>query len=143
MHSLELLTLYYSLPSKTLALLLFFLSGCSSLVQPSNVKLQIALRTDIDGGKRKAYVARYEMPAGAVSQRHIHPGDELVYVVEGDAEVRFDDGKRVRFSKGEAIHIPPNLPHIDVNPGTQRLVVIGFVLAPPGKMITSLAAEKS
>ena len=119
-----------------LIFLFLFLSGCASAISPESEKFEIVLRTEIDGGKRKVYVARYEMPSGAVSQRHIHPGDELFYVIEGEAEVRFDDGSARRLTKGEALHIAANVPHVDANPGGKPVIVVGFVFARPGDMNT-------
>jgi quercetin dioxygenase-like cupin family protein len=51
------------------------------------------------------------IPPGATVPRHYHPGEEFVYVIEGEA-VHVEEGKEDRILKaGDAMVIPPQAVH--------------------------------
>ena len=77
-----------------------------------------------------------EIPVGAESGWHTHPGEEVGYILSGTVEMR-SEGRPTRIlSAGDGFLIPPRTPHNarDLGPGTGRmlstyLVEIGEPLA--------------
>lgn len=54
----------------------------SSGVWPGGVKVIVLSKSDLPGGK-EAITFMTEIPPGASTPRHYHPGQELAYVLEG------------------------------------------------------------
>jgi quercetin dioxygenase-like cupin family protein len=56
------------------------------------------------------------IPPGGATPRHIHPdGHEIVYVLEGTTTAEIDGRETRNYGVGEAVHVPPNVPHIGRN----------------------------
>ena len=69
-------------------------------------------------GSRGISMTVVTLPDGARAKTHLHRGIETaVYVLEGEAEMRFGDGLRelVRARAGEYVYIPADMPHLVMN----------------------------
>jgi quercetin dioxygenase-like cupin family protein len=84
------------------------------------------------------------IPAGVESGWHIHPGEEVGYIVEGQVEMRVQGRATVVLRPGEGFLIPPRTPHNarDLGPETGKMLSTYIVEAgqpiatfvePPGK----------
>jgi quercetin dioxygenase-like cupin family protein len=64
------------------------------------------------------------IPAGVESGWHIHPGEEVGYIVEGQVEMRVQGRATVVLRPGEGFLIPPRTPHNarDLGPETGRML---------------------
>jgi quercetin dioxygenase-like cupin family protein len=64
------------------------------------------------------------IPAGVESGWHIHPGEEVGYIVEGQVEMRVQGRPTVVLQPGQGFLIPPRVPHNarDVGPETGRML---------------------
>ena len=51
------------------------------------------------------------IPAGVESGWHVHPGEEVGYIVEGQVEMRVQERATVVLRPGEGFLIPPRTPH--------------------------------
>lgn len=65
-----------------------------------------------------------EIPAGVASGWHIHPGEEVGYILAGDVEMRIEGRPTQVLHAGEGFLIPPNTPHNarDIGPETGRML---------------------
>jgi quercetin dioxygenase-like cupin family protein len=77
-----------------------------------------------------------EIPAGVESGWHIHPGEEVGYIVAGTVRMEIEDQAALILHAGDGFLIPPRLRHnaTDLGPGTGMmlstyLVEIGEPLA--------------
>ena len=84
------------------------------------------------------------IPAGVESGWHIHPGEEVGYIVEGQVEMRVQGRGTVVLRPGEGFLIPPRTPHNarDLGPETGKMLStyivetgqpIATFVEPPGK----------
>ena len=84
------------------------------------------------------------IPAGVESGWHIHPGEEVGYIVEGQVEMRVQGRATVVLRPGEGFLIPPRTPHNarDIGPETGKMLStyivekgqpIATFVEPPGK----------
>ena len=84
------------------------------------------------------------IPAGVESGWHIHPGEEVGYIVEGQVEMRVQGRATVVLRPGGGFLIPPRTPHNarDLGPETGRMLStyivetgqpIATFVEPPGK----------
>ncbi len=65
-----------------------------------------------------------EIPAGVESGWHIHPGEEVGYIVAGTVEMRIAGQPTLTLHAGDGFLIPPRTPHnaLDIGPETGRML---------------------
>ena len=65
-----------------------------------------------------------EIPAGVESGWHIHPGEEVGYILAGTVEMRIQGRPTLTLHVGEGFLIPPRTPHnaLDLGPDTGRML---------------------
>jgi quercetin dioxygenase-like cupin family protein len=65
-----------------------------------------------------------EIPAGVESGWHIHPGEEVGYILAGTVEMRIRDQPTRTLGPGDPFLIPPRTPHnaLDLGPDTGRML---------------------
>ena len=59
-----------------------------------------------------------QIPEGAASGRHSHPGPEVGYIVRGDVAMEFDDRPTLTLRTGDPFMIPPGVIHNARNIGS-------------------------
>lgn len=78
-------------------------------------------------GARHLLLVRATFQPGQAHRFHIHPGrEEVIYVLEGEAEQWVGEEKRV-LKPGEMAHIPMNTPHATRNSGGRALVFLAML----------------
>ncbi|MGZ9112562.1 MAG: cupin domain-containing protein [Rhodoplanes sp.] len=65
-----------------------------------------------------------EIPAGVASGWHVHPGEEVGYILAGDVEMMVQGRAVVVLHAGDGFIIPPDTPHNarDLGPETGRML---------------------
>ncbi len=65
-----------------------------------------------------------EIPAGVESGWHVHPGEEVGYIVAGTVEMQIQDQPTLTLHQGDPFLIPPGTPHnaVDLGPGTGHML---------------------
>ena len=64
------------------------------------------------------------IPAGVESGWHVHPGEEVGYIIVGQVEMRVQGRATVVLNAGDGFLIPPGIPHNarDIGPETGRML---------------------
>jgi len=64
------------------------------------------------------------IPAGVESGWHVHPGEEVGYIIAGEVEMRVQGRATVVLHPGDGFLIPPRTPHNarDLGPETGRML---------------------
>jgi quercetin dioxygenase-like cupin family protein len=64
------------------------------------------------------------IPAGVESGWHVHPGEEVGYIIAGQVEMRVQGRATVVLNPGDGFLIPPRTPHNarDLGPETGRML---------------------
>src|SRR5438445_12049462 len=65
--------------------------------------------TDRDGAPTFA-MRRFDVAPGGHTPFHVHAWEHEVYILEGEGELRTEDGVR-KFHAGDALMVPPNVRH--------------------------------
>lgn len=105
----------------------------------AQIKRTPVLTADVAAPGQQAVVVRGETNAGVVAPRHTHPGGEISYVLEGEAELLID-GEPPRIVKaGEAFVVPTGKVHGARDPGTGPLRVVGVYVVEKGKPLATPA----
>ena len=60
-----------------------------------------------------------EIPVGVESGWHVHPGEEVGYILAGTVEMMIDGQETLTLRQGDPFLMPPGTPHnaLDVGPG--------------------------
>ena len=122
------------LPRYAAALVFSLLTAPTASAQ---VKRTPVLTADVAAPGREAVVVRGEIAPGAHAARHTHAGDEISYVMEGEAELLID-GEPPRVVKaGEAFVVPAGKVHGARNAGTVPLRFVGVYVVEKGKPLAT------
>jgi quercetin dioxygenase-like cupin family protein len=93
------------------------------------------LRHDSGDAGREVVQVRVDFAPGASFPRHIHPGEEFAYVLEGKMEYQLGDQPPVTLKAGEALFIPAGTVHSAKNTGSGNAVELATYLVEKGKPI--------
>jgi quercetin dioxygenase-like cupin family protein len=76
---------------------------------------------------------RVELGPEAPAVRHKHPGEEIIYVLEGSLEYDIDGQEPRTFHAGEALLVPPETVHAVRNVGTGNAAELATYVVEKGK----------
>jgi quercetin dioxygenase-like cupin family protein len=81
-------------------------------------------RSPLSIPKREMVQVETLIPAGVESGWHIHPGEEVGYIIAGQVEMRVQGRKTVVLNPGDGFLIPPRTPHNarDIGPETGKML---------------------
>jgi quercetin dioxygenase-like cupin family protein len=81
------------------------------------------------------------IPAGVESGWHVHPGEEVGYIIAGQVEMRVQGRATVVLNAGEGFLIPPRTPHNarDIGPETGRM--LSTYIVETGQPIATFVAQ--
>jgi quercetin dioxygenase-like cupin family protein len=96
-------------------------------------------RGDLSVAGREAVVAAVEVAPGGKAGRHTHPGDEISYVMEGEATLLIDGQPPRKVKAGESFIIPAGVVHDAHNDGKAPIKLVGVYVVEKGKPLASPA----
>ena len=76
---------------------------------------------------------RVELGPEAPSIRHKHPGEEIIYVLEGTLEYAIDGQEPKTYSAGEALMVPADTVHSVKNVGDDNATELATYVVEKGK----------
>ena len=96
-------------------------------------------RHDLSVPGREVVQARVDIAPGVLAPRHSHPGEEIVYVIEGVLEYQLDGSPPVTLKAGEVLFIPAGTIHSAKNVGTENAAELATYFVERGKPLAVLA----
>jgi quercetin dioxygenase-like cupin family protein len=109
------------------------------VAQTPGLTRAIVQKSDVSIPGHEAVVARVEVAAGGVAGWHTHPGDEISYVLEGEAELLIAGQPPRKVAAGEAFVIPAGTVHNARNSGSAPVKLVGVYVVEKGKPLASPA----
>ncbi|WP_372526131.1 cupin domain-containing protein [Piscinibacter sp.] len=100
----------------------------------------IVTRADVSVPGREAVVARVEVAPGGVAGWHTHPGDEISYVMDGEATLMVAGQPPRKVAAGEGFVIPAGVVHNAKNDGATAVKLVGVYVVEKGKPLASPAS---
>ena len=88
---------------------------------------------------REVVQARVDIAPGVLAPDHSHPGEEIVYVIEGTLEYRLAGKPPVTLKAGEVLFIPAGVVHSARNVGSVNAAELGTYVVEKGKPLASPA----
>ena len=107
--------------------------------QASGLTRVMVGKGDVSVPGREAVVARVEVAPGAKAGRHTHPGDEISYVMEGEALLLIDGQPPRTVKAGESFIIPAGVIHDAHNTGSAPIKLVGVYVVEKGKPLATPA----
>ena len=96
-------------------------------------------RHDLSAPGREVIQVIVELDPGTTAPRHSHPGEEIIYVLEGTWEYTLEGKPPVIVKAGEALFIPAGAIHSARNVGTGRGRELATYVVEKGKPLITLA----
>ena len=96
-------------------------------------------RHDLSIPGREAIQVRVDIGPGEVAPRHRHPGEEIIYVLEGTLEYEVDGKPPVTLKAGDVLFIPYGTVHSARNPGSVNAAELATYVVEKGKPLLELA----
>ncbi len=116
------------------------LAAAGLIAQTSGLTRVMVARADVSVPGREAVVARVEVAPGATAGWHTHPGDEISYVLDGEAvlEIAGQPPRPVR--AGESFIIPAGVVHNARNDSPAPIRLVGVYVVEKGKPLATPAS---
>jgi quercetin dioxygenase-like cupin family protein len=94
-------------------------------------------RHDLSIPGREVVQLRVDFAPGASFPRHTHPGEEIIYVIEGSLEYEVAD-KPITVNAGGVLFVPAGTVHAARNVGTVPAAELGTYIVEKGKLLTKI-----
>jgi len=122
------------------ALLLMVASGLTLYVaraqQPETKRTDLQ-RHDLSAPGREVVQVRVDFDPGYVAPRHTHPGEEIIYVLEGTLEYHIDGQLTATVKPGDVLFVPAGTIHSVKNVGSGNAELATYVVE-KGKPLMTL-----
>jgi quercetin dioxygenase-like cupin family protein len=118
------------------------LAGFAGVLIAQNPALTrtVVAKGDVSVPGREAVVARVEISPGGVAGWHTHPGDEISYVMDGEATLMVAGQPPRRVAAGEGFVIPAGVVHNARNDSATAIRLVGVYVVEKGKPLASPAS---
>jgi len=87
---------------------------------------------------REVYQLRVDFAPGSAFPRHRHPGEEIIYVIEGAIEYQLDGRPPVVLKAGDVLFVPDGAVHSAKNAGDTQAAELGTYVVEKGKPLTEI-----
>jgi quercetin dioxygenase-like cupin family protein len=119
-------------------------AGLSMVLHPAHAQQRGVMRTDLQqhdlsAPGREVVQVRVDFAPGAVAPRHLHPGEEVIYVLEGSLEYEVDGQPATTLRAGDFLFIPAGKVHSAKNVGIDNAAELATYIVEKGKPLVVLA----
>ena len=115
----------------------FILQGAgSAMAQQPGLKRTDLQRHDLGIPGREAVQTRIDFGPGVTAPRHTHPGEEVIYVLEGSLEYQVEGKPPVTLKAGDVLFIPAGTIHTAKNVGSRPGAELATYVVEKGKPLT-------
>jgi quercetin dioxygenase-like cupin family protein len=106
--------------------------------QQPGVKRTDLQRHDLSVPGREVIQVRVDLDPGVAFPKHRHPGEEIIYVVEGSLEYEVEGKAPMTLKAGEVLFIPAGTIHAAKNVGSGNAAEIATYVVEKGKPLVEL-----
>lgn len=115
---------------------LVIIGPAASQPRPSGTTRTDLQRHDLSASGREVLQARVDFAPGSSFPRHKHPGEEIIYVIEGTLEYELPGKGWVTLKKGDVLFVPDGGVHAARNRGTAPAAELATYVLEKGKPLT-------
>ena len=106
--------------------------------QQPGIKRTDLQRHDLSIPGREVVQVRVDFDPGAAFGKHRHPGEEIIYVIEGSLEYEVEGKPPMTLKAGEVLFIPAGTIHAAKNVGSGNAAEIATYVVEKGKPLVEL-----
>jgi quercetin dioxygenase-like cupin family protein len=106
--------------------------------QQPGVKRTDLQRHDLSVPGREAVQVRVDLAPGVAFGKHTHPGEEIIYVIEGSLEYQIEGKPPVTLKAGDVLFIPAGTVHSARNVGSVTGSELATYIVEKGKPLLTL-----
>jgi quercetin dioxygenase-like cupin family protein len=106
--------------------------------QQPGVKRTDLQQHDLSVPGREVVQVRVDIGPGVLAPNHSHPGEEIVYVIEGLLEYQLEGKSPVTLKAGEVLFIPAGTIHSAKNVGSVNAAELATYIVEKGKPLVTL-----
>jgi quercetin dioxygenase-like cupin family protein len=106
--------------------------------QQAGIKRTDLQRHDLSAPGREAVQVRVDLDPGVAFGRHTHPGEEIIYVLEGTLEYQIEGKPPVTLKAGDVLFIPAGTIHAAKNVGSGTASELATYVVEKGKPLLTL-----
>jgi quercetin dioxygenase-like cupin family protein len=107
--------------------------------QQAGIKRTDLQRHDLSAPGREAVQVRVDFEPGAAFGRHTHPGEEIIYVLEGALEYQVEGKPPMTLKAGDVLFIPAGTIHAAKNVGSVTASELATYVVEKDKPLVTLA----
>lgn len=122
------------------SLALFFIPS-ESTAQQLGIKRTDLQRHDLSIGGHETIQASIDFEAGTAFGMHSHPGEEVIYVLEGLLEYEIEGELPVTLKAGDVLFIPAGKNHSAKNVGNVKAAELATYIVEKGKPLLVLKKQ--
>ena len=100
-------------------------------------------QADLSAPGREVVQVRVDFDLGYTSPWHTHPGEEIIYVIEGAIEYQLKGQPPKVYGPGEVLIVPYGTPHLGKNVGTTTAAELATYIVEKGKPLITLVKDQS
>jgi quercetin dioxygenase-like cupin family protein len=104
-----------------------------ALAQQTGIKRTQLQRHDLSISGREVIQSRIDFDPGETFGKHSHPGEEIIYVIEGVFQYQVENNEPVTVKAGEVLFIPAGAIHSAKNIGTGNASELATYIVEKGK----------
>ena len=126
-----------------LAAALTVAGSADSLSQPTSVGVtrNDLQRQNLSVPDREMIQARIDIKPGGVAPWHRHPGEEVIYIIEGTLEYQLEGQDAVTLSAGQVLFVPAGVAHMARNRGKTNGAELATYIVMKGSPLLVPASE--
>ena len=109
----------------------------ASAQQPGFTRTDLQ-RHDLSVPGREVVQVRVDLAPGVASPRHTHPGEEIIYVLEGTLEYAVEGQPPVTLKAGDVLFVPAEAVHVAKNVGSSNAAELATYVVEKGKPLLTL-----
>jgi len=106
--------------------------------QQAGTKRTDLQRHDLSAPGREVVQVRVDFDPGYVSPRHTHPGEEIIYVLEGTLEYQIEGQPTATVKPGDVLFVPAGKIHSAKNVGSGNGAELATYVVEKGKPLITL-----
>jgi len=129
---------------KTGVIIAIIILGIIAFLVPNQIAAQTGIKRidlqkhDLSVPGRETIQARIDFDAHSAFGKHFHPGEEVIYVLEGSLEYQIEGEKPVTLKAGEVLFIPAGVVHSAKNNTNAKAAELATYIVEKGKPILTL-----
>ena len=109
-----------------------------ALAQQQGIKRTDLQRHDLSVPGREVVQVRVDFEPQYVSPKHTHPGEEIIYVLEGTLEYHVEGGPTATYKAGDVLLVPAGAIHWVKNVGSGNGAELATYVVEKGKPLLTV-----